>query len=111
MSPKGTVNVDRIWKRFRADRNRMLLRDEVARLRSRAHGTAPERWRWAVRDVSFVVEPGETLALIGANGSGKSTMLKMLAGIMFPTYGRLTAEGRIGALIEVRAGKIGRAHV
>jgi len=104
MSRKGYVRAEQIWKRFRADRNRQLLRDEVSRLRQRRTGAAADRWRWAIRDVSFEVQPGESLALIGANGSGKSTMLKILAGIMFPTYGELTAEGRIGALIEVRAG-------
>ena len=104
MSRDGHVRADQIWKRFRADRNRQLLRDEVARFRQRRKGSAAERWRWAIRDISFEVQPGESLALIGANGSGKSTMLKMLAGIMFPTYGSLTANGRIGALIEVRAG-------
>lgn len=104
MSRKGYVRAEQIWKRFRADRNRQLLRDEVSRLRQRRTGAAADRWRWAIRDVSFEVQPGESLALIGANGSGKSTMLKILAGIMFPTYGELTAGGRIGALIEVRAG-------
>jgi len=104
MSRNGHVRADQVWKRFRADRNRQLLRDEVSRFGQRLRGNEAERWRWALRDVSFEVEPGASLALIGANGSGKSTMLKILAGIMFPTYGRLEANGRIGALIEVRAG-------
>jgi ABC-type branched-subunit amino acid transport system ATPase component len=104
MSPKGYVRAEQLWKRFRSDRHRQLLRDEVSRLRQRRNGDASDRWRWAIQDVSFEVQPGESLALIGANGSGKSTMLKILAGIMFPTYGRLEAVGRIGALIEVRAG-------
>jgi ABC-2 type transport system ATP-binding protein len=104
MSPKGYVRAEQLWKRFRSDRHRQLLRDEIARLRLRRSGDDSERWRWAIQDVSFEVQPGESLALIGANGSGKSTMLKILAGIMFPTYGRLAAHGRIGALIEVRAG-------
>ncbi len=55
-------------------------------------------------DVSLAVEPGKSLALIGANGSGKSTMLKILAGVMDPYAGRIDVVGRIGALIEVRAG-------
>lgn len=104
MSPDGFVRLEHVWKRFRADRHRQLLRDEVSRVRQRLRGDAAARHRWALRDVSFEVEPGGSLALIGANGSGKSTMLKILAGIMFPTYGRLEAVGRIGALIEVRAG-------
>jgi len=104
MSPDGFVRVDQVWKRFRADRNRQLLRDELSRVRRQLSGEAVQRWRWAVRDVSFEVQPGSSLALIGSNGSGKSTMLKILAGIMYPTYGAFEAHGRIGALIEVRAG-------
>ena len=104
MLPKGHVRVEQVWKRFRADRNRQLLRDEISRARQRLRGDSVERWRWAVRDINLEVPQGDSLALIGANGSGKSTMLKILAGIMYPTYGSFEANGRIGALIEVRAG-------
>ena len=103
MLAEGALVADRVWKRFRADRNRSLLRDEVARLRSRS-GETNRGWNWAVQDVSFTVTPGESIALIGSNGSGKSTMLKMLVGVMFPYAGRIETSGRIGALIEVRAG-------
>ena len=104
MLPDGTVHVDQVWKRFRSDRHRNLLRDELTRLRSRVRGESSKSWRWAVRDMSFDVAPGESLALVGSNGSGKSTMLKMLVGVMFPTYGSIAVNGRIGALIEVKAG-------
>ena len=93
-----------MWKRFRSDRHRNLLRDEVTRLRGKLRGDVTKGWRWAVTDVSFEVPQGGSLALVGSNGSGKSTMLKMLVRVMFPTYGTITAQGRIGALIEVRAG-------
>ena len=59
---------------------------------------------WSVDDVSFVVKRGETLGLVGANGSGKTTMLKMLNGIFWPDRGKITVRGRIGALIAVGAG-------
>jgi len=104
MLPEGSVSVDRVWKRFRSDRGRALLRDEISRLVGRMRGDDERGWRWAVRDVSFDVAPGSSMALVGSNGSGKSTMLKMLVSVMFPTYGRIEAIGRIGALIEVRAG-------
>lgn len=104
MLPEGSVNADRVWKRFRGDRHRSLLRDEVQRLRSRRHGGDQSGWRWAVQDVSLQVAPGQSTALIGSNGSGKSTMLKMLVGVMYPYAGRIATSGRIGALIEVRAG-------
>ncbi|HEU5001800.1 MAG TPA: ABC transporter ATP-binding protein [Actinomycetota bacterium] len=58
----------------------------------------------ALRNVSFEIEEGTTFGLIGANGSGKSTMLKLMAGILRPTTGELRVRGRIGALLEVGAG-------
>ena len=59
---------------------------------------------WALRDVSFHVEKGTLLGIIGSNGSGKSTILKALAGIMPPTKGNITANGSIAALLELGAG-------
>jgi len=59
---------------------------------------------WSVDDVSFEVKRGETLGLVGANGSGKTTMLKMLNGIFWPDKGKITIRGRVGALIAVGAG-------
>jgi lipopolysaccharide transport system ATP-binding protein len=59
---------------------------------------------WAVDDVSFEVKKGETLGIIGSNGSGKTTMLKMLNGIFWPDKGKITIKGKVGALIEVGAG-------
>lgn len=58
----------------------------------------------AVNDVSFEVKKGEVVGLIGANGAGKSTMLKMLNGIYMPDKGCIEMHGRVGALIEVGAG-------
>lgn len=59
---------------------------------------------WALNDVSFTVYPGEAFGIIGANGSGKSTTLKVLNKILRPTKGRCRVHGRMGALIEVAAG-------
>ena len=59
---------------------------------------------WALRDVSFHIDKGELLGIIGSNGSGKSTILKVLAGIMPPTKGTLKANGSVAALLERGAG-------
>ena len=59
---------------------------------------------WALNDVSFHVEKGTLLGIVGSNGSGKSTILKVLAGIMPPTKGKITANGSIAALLELGAG-------
>jgi ABC-2 type transport system ATP-binding protein len=58
----------------------------------------------AVDDVSFDVRKGEVFGIVGSNGSGKSTMLKMIAGVLKPTMGTITTAGRIAPLIELGAG-------
>ncbi len=59
---------------------------------------------WALKDVSFEVQPGETVGIIGRNGAGKSTLLKILTRITDPTEGRAVLEGRTGSLLEVGTG-------
>lgn len=59
---------------------------------------------WALQDVSFHVEKGQSLGLVGLNGSGKSTMLKIIAGVLKPTRGRVTVRGNMAPLIELGAG-------
>ena len=59
---------------------------------------------WALKDVSFEVKRGDSLGLIGLNGSGKSTMLKTIAGVLKPTKGKVTVGGNIAPLIELGAG-------
>jgi ABC-type polysaccharide/polyol phosphate transport system ATPase subunit len=85
------VRFDAVSKRYRLGRS--------------ARGAVGEtREFWAVRDVSFDVPHGETLGLIGHNGAGKSTILKLLSRITAPTAGTITLNGRLAALIEVGSG-------
>jgi len=71
-------------------------------------GSHPDRLRknefWAVDDVSFEVNKGEVIGIIGANGSGKTTMLSLLNGIFWPDKGKISIRGRTGALIAMGAG-------
>lgn len=59
---------------------------------------------WADQDISFSLEKGDMLGIIGSNGAGKSTLLKAVAGIMEPTYGSVRREGSIAALLELGSG-------
>jgi len=59
---------------------------------------------WALRDINFQVDRGETLGMIGPNGCGKSTLLQVVSGILQPTAGRVVTRGRIAALLELGAG-------
>jgi lipopolysaccharide transport system ATP-binding protein len=59
---------------------------------------------WALKDVSFELKQGESLALVGANGAGKTTILKLLANITKPTSGSINIDGKLSALIELGAG-------
>lgn len=59
---------------------------------------------WAVRDVSFSLCKGDMLGIVGTNGAGKSTLLKAISGVMRPTHGSVTANGKISALLELSSG-------
>lgn len=59
---------------------------------------------WALRDISFSVDRGEIVSLVGPNGCGKSTLLQIISGILRPTTGRVVTRGRLAALLELGAG-------
>ncbi|MGH7720098.1 MAG: ABC transporter ATP-binding protein [Gemmatimonadaceae bacterium] len=106
----AAVIFDHVWKKFQRGERHDSLRDllpAVARRLVRKRGEAPELEEqefWALRDLSFEVRPGQALGIIGGNGAGKSTALKLLTRILRPTRGHCELQGRVGALIEVAAG-------
>ena len=101
----GTIEANQIWKRFRADASgATYLQDEIRRFSSRLKGTSGSGWRWVLRDINLRAEPGSSIGIFGANGSGKSTFLKILTQVMYPTAGGVKVKGRLGALIEIRGG-------
>jgi ABC-type polysaccharide/polyol phosphate transport system ATPase subunit len=102
--PVGTIEATEVWKRFRSDDRPTYLQDQLARARDRVRGRSRPSHRWALRDINIRAAPGESWALVGANGAGKSTLLKCLSRVMYPTAGQIQVAGRVGALIEVRAG-------
>ncbi|MGB7925670.1 MAG: ABC transporter ATP-binding protein [Pyrinomonadaceae bacterium] len=98
------LKFDHVSKKYRvrqeapADGSRHPLMRKLLGLTRRAEDF------WAVRDVSFEVRRGEALGIIGHNGAGKSTILKLLSNITAPTGGEITINGRLSALIEVGSG-------
>ena len=103
------IRMEHVYKKFRKGEVYNSLRDLLPALTGRMFrqqelSTADKREFWAVQDLSFEVKHGDAFGIIGHNGAGKSTALKMLSRIMKPTKGRMTVNGRLSALIEVSAG-------
>lgn len=101
--PIGTVEFDHVCKRYRLG-TLGTLRGAVEGLMQRGDTGNSPRNLWALKDVSFRVERGDSLGLIGPNGAGKTTTLKLLSNITHPTSGSIVLNGRYSSLIELGAG-------
>ena len=88
-------NVSKVYKLYSSNRAR-LLGIFVKKV--------PYKNKKAVDNVSFTVERGDSVALFGKNGAGKSTVLKMITGVTFPTTGDIKVNGRVSALLELTSG-------
>ena len=86
-------------------------RKQKRRLKDIVTGHSPIRQTkqdfWALRNISFAVQPGEAVGLVGANGQGKSTLLKLIAGVLLPDEGHVSVRGGVAPLIEVTGGFVG----
>lgn len=98
----GTViEVDGVGIRFRRNRRgRRTFKDLFSGRRRR---TRPDEF-WALRDVSFRVREGEAIGVVGRNGQGKSTLLKLVAEVVLPDEGRVSVAGGVAPLIEITGG-------
>src|SRR5215207_3519571 len=97
------TNVSKVYRRYSRKRQFATLKSALLS-RSLVRDLNPEDTFPAVQDVTFNLPTGRTYAVIGRNGSGKSTALKLVAGITKPTTGTVKVDGRISALIELGAG-------
>jgi lipopolysaccharide transport system ATP-binding protein len=103
------LSMEHVCKKFRKGEIYDSLRDLIPALTGKMFwhqslSDTDKREFWALQDISFEVRRGEAFGIIGHNGAGKSTMLKILSRIMNPTKGRMVINGRLSALIEVSAG-------
>ena len=90
-------NVSKLYKLY--DKPMDRLKESLGLSRKQMY-----KEHYALRNVSFDVHRGETVGIIGTNGSGKSTMLKIITGVLNPTEGDVQIQGRISALLELGAG-------
>ena len=88
-------NVTKIYKLYKSDK---------ARFKALFSSRVKYKKKVAVNNLSFELKMGEGLALIGRNGAGKSTILKMITGVTFPTEGEIYVDGKISALLELSSG-------
>jgi ABC-type polysaccharide/polyol phosphate transport system ATPase subunit len=89
-----------ISKRYKIGQNFPTLRSALSSFRK----PQPDKYHWAVKDVSFELHAGDAMGIIGPNGAGKTTILKILSHVVRPTHGDLKINGRFSALIELGAG-------
>lgn len=95
---KTVIELKNVTKKYK------LYKNDKQRLMGILFKRVPYRPKKAVDDVSFKIQKGESVALFGKNGAGKSTILKMITEVTFPTSGKIKINGRVSALLELTSG-------
>jgi len=102
---KPCIRFTNVSKRFQMEQSRpRSWQERLVNLFKHNSHKSDYQYFWVLRDINFEIQPGETISLIGSNGAGKSTMLKLLTSIIRPTYGTIEINGRMSALLELGAG-------
>lgn len=100
MSAEYAIKVEQVDKMYKLyDKPMDRLKESLGLSRQKKY-----KEHYALHNVNFDVKKGETVGIIGTNGSGKSTILKIITGVLNPTAGNVTVDGRISALLELGAG-------
>ncbi|PDQ35081.1 MAG: sugar ABC transporter [Candidatus Lumbricidophila eiseniae] len=102
------IHTEGLGIRFR--RNRLGRRNFKDLFGGRNRRTRPEEF-WAIRDVSLTVHPGEAIGVVGRNGQGKSTLLKLVAGVLLADAGRVQVTGGVAPIIEITGGFVDELSV
>ncbi|HWH25318.1 MAG TPA: ABC transporter ATP-binding protein [Pseudolysinimonas sp.] len=97
----GSIVVDTVGVRFK--RNRASRRNFKDLFAGRRRRSRPDEF-WALRNVAFTVTPGEAIGVVGRNGQGKSTLLKLVAQVLIPDEGSVSVHGGVAPLIEITGG-------
>ena len=95
---KTIIEFDNVTKRYK------LYKNDKKRLLAVFSKRVKYTEKLAVNKVSFKINRGESVAFLGKNGAGKSTILKMMTGVAYPTEGEITINGRVSALLELSSG-------
>lgn len=105
-------NLSKVYSLGKSKNNNYLLKDEISsffstitsKLRSNKTKASKSKKFWALKNINFQIKRGEVVGIIGSNGAGKSTILKILSRITYPTSGSVTLNGRVASLLEVGTG-------
>lgn len=105
-SDNAAIEFCEVWKKYSREAifHRSLREDLINIFKGRKKTELAKDEFWALKQVNFAINAGETVGLHGPNGAGKTTILKLIAGVTYPTKGTVRTKGRIAPLLEIGAG-------